>query len=378
MLNNFMCIVGYCFCVATFLRGKFIVKEIFNVIKSIYNHVYIFNNKIDTLIKKDIDNIVDNVIAKDVKPIVTSNTSNTYKIIEDALLVTQYYNVEDKCLMNLPYTKEDYDLLPIIDRETVWKPLGDKLSTNEKKLYNFTSNKYYTVRLDGKSFSKVVPVLKKLGIFEEGYSLTFETIMKGLALMFSDTFVNISYTFTQSDELTLLFKPMLNKNNEYQPHLFNGRIVKILTYLSSMATEYFNREIFKIITKNKQYDLINKLPSITFDARIGIYDNLNDAFELIIWRSYDCATNGVSGVYHMNELKTVQGLSKMRTIDRVLLLHKLDKLKIMTEHQKYGTLYSKNTVFEQSINGEVMRKKNKSIYIPGNVINNIKNNVIVL
>ena len=64
---------------------------------------------------------------------------------------------------------------PIIGKVSCWEPLGNKLSANEKiAIANIPSEKYFTIRLDGKNFSSVVPVLVRLGLFSSGYSIEFE------------------------------------------------------------------------------------------------------------------------------------------------------------------------------------------------------------
>ena len=58
---------------------------------------------------------------------------------------------------------EGYLSSPIIGKQSIWNPLGDKLSSNEKAMMptHVPHRSYFTVRLDGKGFSKIIPELKK-------------------------------------------------------------------------------------------------------------------------------------------------------------------------------------------------------------------------
>ena len=126
---------------------------------------------------------------------------------------------------------------------------------------------------------------------------------------------------TQSDEITLLFTPMPfnEKHQAHEPHMYNGRRDKLLTLCASLATLRFNRNMFL----KGGVEIMDKLPSnIVFDARLGVYKTLSDAFELILWRSYDCAVNAVSTTLHLDPSKSVskKSVNAMNTLQKLNLL----------------------------------------------------------
>ena len=84
---------------------------------------------------------------------------------------------------------------------------------------------------------------------EQNYSNIFDEIMHNVVQQLLKIFHGIIYAYTQSDEITLIFnKSNFNtKNNCYEPHIYNGRRDKLLTIISGVATQSFNKEIMFII-----------------------------------------------------------------------------------------------------------------------------------
>ena len=282
-----------------------------------------------------------------------------------------------------------YSENPIIGKHTVWDPLGTKVSRGEKlSPSNIPYDKFISIRLDGKNFSSVVPKLRSLCIFSSGYSLEFENIMKYLANFATKMFPDVLYVFTQSDEITIIIDTApKNKDGEYMPnaaHEFSGRKDKLLSLASGIISTKFYEQIVLLIIKNNigepYQDIINiieSLPVITFDARIGMYSTLNDAFELVLWRAYDCSVNGLSqAIYNCTLPDSKQYTSRHRS-DKINFLLE-NNLLPLTDHQAYGTLLQKQIIVCENINRKtgLVNVKNKTVYslVQGSVINNIKNN----
>ena len=249
-------------------------------------------------------------------------------------------------------------------------------------------DKFISIRLDGKNFSTVVPKLRHLGIFSPGYSLEFENIMKDLAQFATKMFQGVLYVFTQSDEITIIIDTApKNKDGEYMSdatHEFAGRKDKLLTLASGLISSEFTKQIIQLIIRNNIdtnsqniQNIINSLPKITFDARIGMYSTLSDAFELVLWRAYDCSVNGLSqAIYHCKLPNSKQYASK-HCGDKIKFLSE-NKIFPLTNHQAYGTLLQKQTELCEKINKktEEVKYKNMSVFylLPGPVINRIKSN----
>mmetsp|Transcript_64222 Transcript_64222/g.54423 ORF Transcript_64222/g.54423 Transcript_64222/m.54423 type:complete len:120 (-) Transcript_64222:604-963(-) len=89
----------------------------------------------------------------------------------------------------------------------LWTKLGNAICKREKiGEYNVPGDKWMTLRLDGSGFSKLLKVLTKKGIFNQGYSEEFGNIQKKCitALMKK---VNAKFGYTQSDEMTVIIRP---------------------------------------------------------------------------------------------------------------------------------------------------------------------------
>lgn len=267
---------------------------------------------------------------------------------------------------------------PVIGKVACWDPLGDKLSANEKACpHVIESDKYFTIRADGKNFSRVVPQLVSMSLFEPGYSFQFERIMKTIAFKLSTQFSRVLYVFTQSDEITIIIDKVTQPlNAKVEVHDYSGRRDKLISLVSSFISSMFTVELANLCVERNVS--VAELPIIMFDARIGTYDCVSDAFELILWRAYDCSVNGVSQATYT---KTFDGLtrkqvSEMNTSQRLELLERYNMLPL-PDHQSYGTLIARIIRPVTTCNQKTMKtttvQKKYSEQIVGSVIRNIKN-----
>jgi len=131
-------------------------------------------------------------------------------------------------------------------------------------------------RLDGKGFSKFTRGLKRP--YDERLSnLMVETVK----YLVHETNANCGYT--QSDEITLVwYNPEINSET-----YFGGRLFKMLTDLSAMASVYFNRELPKYLPEKTHL-----LPR--FDARVFNTPTLEEAVNAFLWRENDATKNSIS------------------------------------------------------------------------------------
>lgn len=168
---------------------------------------------------------------------------------------------------------------------------------------------------------------------------------------------------------------------EYGSHIYKGRHDKLITLVSCLATQYFCKLLFlHCLSKENGLQIIQELPDITFDARKAIFSTLNEAFKMILWRSYDSSVNGVSNFTRLccchfhstssNSSSTSSGtinsfasssllplalalpsdkdIEKLNSIQKLLCLHAMGTLAHMTDHQKYGTLFCRHKMLSQS------------------------------
>lgn len=321
----------------------------------------------------------------------------------------------------------NYLATPIIGKASCWNPLGDKLSANEKSCpCIIPPGKYYSIRADGKNFSSsVVPMLTKLGLFAPGYSVDLEQVMTLVTHKLCTRFRGVLYAFTQSDEITIIIDKVQPPEQQghhqcsEQVHEFGGRRDKLISLASSFITNEFTMDlvymcllkemkkntttpsptiggggncIFGISTLGCLGDdtvpksiipLLLNFPTITFDARIGVYDSLEEAFELVLWRAYDCSVNGISQTVnnHKFEGHTKQSTQQLNQGEKLDLLNKHGLLPLR-DHQAYGTLFIKSYCEKMAVNKQTNEPKIvvKKQYMPfvGPVISAVKDKKLVV
>ncbi len=131
-------------------------------------------------------------------------------------------------------------------------------------------------RLDGKGFSKFTKGLKRP--YDERLSnLMIETTK----YLVKETNANCGYT--QSDEITLMWYTDKIDSSIY----FDGRLFKMLTDLSAMASVFFNRKLADYLPEK-----VDKLPR--FDARVYSVPTLDEAVNSFLWREIDATKNSIS------------------------------------------------------------------------------------
>jgi tRNA(His) guanylyltransferase len=188
------------------------------------------------------------------------------------------------------------------------KKLSDRMKQYEAEMdFRIKPCEAFLVRLDGRAFSKFT---KK---FIKPFDIVFVKAMcKTLVDLVKEFDVQTGYT--HSDEITLIFDSKCS-NDQYKStldgtidkkdiriHMFDGRVQKILTLLSSFCSVRFNYHLDWLIDlvadkyDDKFVELI-KSHSQIFDARILKFDNVI-RYEILnhqIWRSiHDCERNAIS------------------------------------------------------------------------------------
>lgn len=276
---------------------------------------------------------------------------------------------------------------PIIGKATCWNPLGDKISAIEKSCPDIISpDKYFTIRLDGKTFGSVVHALRSMGIFSKGYSVEFENIMITIARYAAEAFKGVLYVFTQSDELTILVDKIRvpegivgTAQNGYV-HEHGGRRDKLETLSSSKVATKFLKEVIKLglVKEVLGVNDIDRLPDISFDARIGTYDTLQEAFELILWRAYDCSVNGLSQAIYLCGIPGAKSNNTKNSNEKLRYLLE-NNLLPLSNHQAYGTIFRREYVDTKFINEktkeEHIKRKRTYVQVSGPIIRNLKENL---
>jgi len=155
-------------------------------------------------------------------------------------------------------------------------------------------------RLDGKGFSKFTKGLKRP--YDERLSKLMVETTKYLV---KETNANCGYT--QSDEITLMWYTDKIESSIY----FDGRLFKMLTDLSAMASVFFNRKLGEYLPEKA-----DKMPR--FDARVYNVPTLDEAVNSFLWREQDATKNSISMAaqhyYSHSELMGKNGSDKQEML----------------------------------------------------------------
>ena len=137
---------------------------------------------------------------------------------------------------------------------------------------------YIVARLDGRSFTKLT---KETVGFDAPFDERFRNLMVDTTkYLIENSGFQILYGYTQSDEISLLFKKTDNT--------FGRKVRKINTTLAAEASVAFN----------KFYQNLHGVPSgimATFDCRVIPLPNLEKVKDYFLWRQEDSNRNALNG-----------------------------------------------------------------------------------
>lgn len=189
-------------------------------------------------------------------------------------------------------------------------------------------------RLDGKGFSKFTKGLKRP--YDERLSnLMIETTK----YLVKETNANCGYT--QSDEITLVWYTDKIESSIY----FDGRLFKMLSDLSAMASVYFNRRLVEFLPEKS-----DKMPR--FDSRVYNVPTLDEAVNSFLWREQDATKNSISmaaqSVYSHSQLMGKSGSDKQE-----MLFQKGINWNDYWSHFKRGTYVQRKRVLKPFTSEEI-------------------------
>jgi len=244
-----------------------------------------------------------------------------------------------------------------IQTNNIKTPLGERMKNYENEFnYKILPNQAFIIRLDGRSFSKFTKDFCKP--FDINFVRTMALTMKDLVEEF-----DAQTGYTHSDEITLIFNAIDDDKLEIKTHMFDGRIQKILTLISSYCSVRFNYHLEKLLEKSTiQYSdkliTIIKSHKQMFDARILKFskDNIFEILNHQIWRSInDCNRNAIQTYAYYNF-----GSKEIMNKNTSEMIEMLKTKNINWENDvplflKYG-IYCKKILVEKTINNnKVMR-----------------------
>ncbi len=182
---------------------------------------------------------------------------------------------------------------------------------------------FMVARLDGRGFSKLTAETLKLDKpFDDRFRDWMIEVTKSLV---NNSGFNIVYAYTQSDEISLLFR--LDEN------AFNRRIRKYNSLLAGLASAEMSMLIGRVVT---------------FDCNMTAFPKMSQVTEYFRWRQEDCNRNTLNGYCYWTLRK--EGKSA-REVTRILT--------------GKGVAFKNELLFEHGINYndvEAWKKRGVGIY----------------
>ena len=185
--------------------------------------------------------------------------------------------------------------------------LGDRMKDYEsiETVRRLDTSRPIYARLDGRAFSK----------FTKGMQRPFDPLMTSSMIETTKYLVektNAKIGYVQSDEISLVW---FIENPETSDMFFSGKVQKLCSVLSGMATAKFN----SVIPANWQI----KLPH--FDCRVLQLPSKVEAANMLLWRTLDASRNAISMVAQHNfshkdlRKKSTEDMEKMLEEKNILM-----------------------------------------------------------
>lgn len=240
-------------------------------------------------------------------------------------------------------------------------PFGMRIKGYESASETYLDKTKYTiVRIDGHGFSKWTKGFNKP--FDDFIVRSISETSRALMEEFKAV-----VAYSQSDEITLILEPDDNL-------IYSGRIQKITSLMASFASMTFNRLIqeeminidldfvegkYAKYPEDKITFLKSKAGKAFFDARVFQVDSDTEAFNSLLWRTFDCKRNS-KNVFAQSILSHKQCQNK--TSDELVQLcaelgHYWHDL---PEKYRYGILWKKES-YEKDVADIELDHVNKKI-----------------
>lgn len=213
----------------------------------------------------------------------------------------------------------------------------NKLGDVHKKFESISSlrllpNCPVIARLDGRSFHSLTRNAEKP--FDLNFISSMEETCKNLVGEFIP-----SFGYVQSDEITLVWTSL---------DLFDGKVQKLCSTLSSFASVIFNRAA--------KYHNFNFNPKLvpSFDCRIWNVPDLDTCVENVLWREWDASKNSINMVAHTyfsnKELKDKSSKQRIQMLE-----DKNIHWNLMEDKLKRGSFFKRVEVFKTLTEEELLK-----------------------
>ena len=186
-------------------------------------------------------------------------------------------------------------------------PLAERMKTYEfvETDSKFINSQPLICRVDGRSFSKFCKH------FAKPYSkIISDSMTKTSKFLLHETKAELAYH--QSDEISLLFKPIENPSSR----MFDGKKTKLNTVIAGMASSFFMKTILEECNKAEVDFIDYYVPH--FDSRMFSVPNMTEAGNYFVWRQQDAKRNSISmmaqSMFSHRQLQSKSGTEMLEMI----------------------------------------------------------------
>jgi len=189
--------------------------------------------------------------------------------------------------------------------------------------------------------------------FTKGFKKPFdERIYNAMILTTMDLVkdFNPHLAYTQSDEITLVFVPQLDQDNQFKNFIFNGRVQKIVSLMSGFCSSRFTYHLSRqSFDQDNEKNLLDKIHLAYFDGRIFNLPNDSEVLYNIIWRQTDAKRNSKNNLGHIHfPQKELEGLPPSDVLEK--LRQKGIEWHSFPGAYKWGTFIKKSQYLKDSEN----------------------------
>lgn len=203
----------------------------------------------------------------------------------------------------------------------------------------------FLIRCDGHHFSKFTKRFRKP--FDEDLQKAMNLTTIGLL----KNFPQATFGYTQSDEITLVFPSVRDKNGDCE-FIKHGNLQKVASLVSGLCTSQFVFHLRAILEANGRLDdrFNESLAECYFDARVHNVPTLEDLAENVLWRVSDRKNNSRLGMGHAYLSKKEQhGLTPRQVIEKVKEKYKEDKTETIYDWYKMSIVYCYGIAFKKQL-----------------------------
>ncbi|CEP01855.1 unnamed protein product (mitochondrion) [Plasmodiophora brassicae] len=211
---------------------------------------------------------------------------------------------------------------------------------------------WLTLRLDGCGFKRFVRRCDQASLIAtSSYSSEIADLMRRCCEALCREY-SAGFAYTQSDEMTIVVSPGRVINDLQTPHVFNGRIMKLCSTASSLAAVTMAKGLERLRRK-RGLDHSEALDEIVpiFDCRVGVFETLDEALSVILWRAYDCGVNGVADAVYQQRCAYSDAMQVARQNTGTKLEWLAERMLLpLPAHQAYGSFFVKVKQFKDAVN----------------------------